>query len=588
MKSLRTRKSHTVIARATLLILGGMLTLTGCRTTKRATEGTRIDRLMNAYPPMATGRFVVIADFEDPAHMELVTFSTNSPDATFARRETGGRPETGPACLAVRVTGPNDTIVFSNRASSSWYLKRDWRDYDAFLMSVYVPDRGIDIDVTLQSGTGATTAAISTTQRLEPGWNALSFALAEAADHLAMDDVREIRLAFNGITEPTDVTIDDLILTADRTTVFGDPKNEKGQLYAEHVADRLVIGAGGSFELAFDNAQIVQWFDRKKDPHRLHNLVAGTALGPTPAYVRPPRDDENGVPLLFAGRVVLARQRLLEINKVRAVIECVWHFVDDPDDPISGRPMVRRVFTIYPTGQMFVAVAADAGDTPWPEQEIGLAVSMAKGADTGMSIGIGSTPSTSASSGAYAWAGSQDAGGDLLFVATADGTPLTIMDEPEAAHDIMRLIATGGAPLEHRRLWTAVLWLRVPPGDTSTFAAQVAAAYDTPPDLAVDLGTIDHEAGKAALDRATGVYRLRPDAGRVRLRLEPNEPYTFAAAFSILQTADLDAWIYVDDAIYDRSARDQAGNLIFQIDTPVPRPTTIEVLTRRRQTTSGS
>lgn len=588
MKSLRTRKLHSVIAPAALLILGGILALTGCRTTKRPNEGTRIDRLMNAYPPMATGRFVVIADFEDPAHMELVSFTTSSPDATFARRETGGRPETGPACLAVRVTGPNDTVVFSNRASSSWYLKRDWRDYDALLMSVYVPARGIDIDVTLQSGTGATTASISTTQRLEPGWNALSFALAEAADHLVMDDVREIHLSFKGVTKPTDVRIDDLILTADRATVFGNPKKEDGKLYAEHVANRLIIGAGGSFELAFDNAQIVQWFDLKKDPHRLHNLLAGTALGPTPAYVRPPRGDEEAAPLLFAGRAVLARQRLLEINEVRAVIECIWHFVNDPDDPIAERPTVRRVFTIYPTGQMFTSVTANAGNTDWPKEDIGLAVSIAGGSDAGMSIGIGSTPSTPAGHGAYAWAGSPDSGGDLLFVATAAGMPLTIADDPDASQGLLRLIATGGGPVERQRSWTAQLWLRVPEDDVGSFAAQVAAAYDTPPDLAVDLGTVDTEAGKTAFDRATGVYRLRPDGGRVRLKLKPDQPYTYAPAFSILQTADLDAWIYVDDAIFDRSARDQAGNLIFQIDTPVPRPTTVEVLTRRRQTTSGS
>jgi len=547
---------------------------------------------MNVYPPMSTGRFVVIADFEDPVHLELVMFSTNSPSAGFARSEVGGRPETGPGCLKLRVTGPNDVAVFSNRASSSWYLKRDWRGYDAMLLAAYVPTGGIDLTLTLRSGRDAQSARAETTQRLQPGWNALSVSLAEAAERIAMDDVREVRIAFAGMREPTDIVLDDLILTADRTTIFGDPENLDGRMYAQHVADRILVGAGGRFELAFDNAQIAQWYDRAADPHRLRDMTAGATLGPVPVALTDAPDGAGSAPqrrLLFPGRAVLARQRLLEVNEVRAVVECLWHFVNDADDPIVGRPTVRRVFTIYPTGQLFVEVTADAGDHAPPGLEVGLRVSLDSGDRRTDAVGIGATPPQSDGAyGAYAWAGSEESGGHLLFVAMAPGTPLTMREDRKDQDDLTRLVATGVAPDATRWSWNVLVWLRLPDPHPGALAADVAAAYVSPPALPVEVGAVDEGVSPTGFDRASGLYRINPEHGRLRLKLEAGRAYTHSPGILVTETSDRDCWVYLDDAVFDRASRNHNGNLVFQVHTPRSRTTAVEVLTRRRSTTSPS
>ena len=55
----------------------------------------------------------------------------------------------------------------------------------------------------------------------------------------------------------------------------------------------------------------------------------------------------------------------------------------------------------------------------------------------------------------------------------------------------------------------------------------------------------------------------------------------YSPVFRILEQDGLQAWVYVQDRILDRVARDRAGNLLFQLPGVIRDRTTIEVLFRR-------
>ncbi len=78
-------------------ILPGLIALTGCRSPMSvlSSPNTQTDRLMEAYQDLQGGRFVVIADFEQKNHMELVGLSGDSGQNAAAldrrRLENAGR-----------------------------------------------------------------------------------------------------------------------------------------------------------------------------------------------------------------------------------------------------------------------------------------------------------------------------------------------------------------------------------------------------------------------------------------------------------------------------------------------------------------
>lgn len=565
----------------------GALAVSGCRTTGHAPGATRIDRLMNTYSALGTGRFVVVADFEDPVHMELVTFSATSPRAKFAHDDRGGRPETGRGCLKVTAASAADAVILSNRASSSWYLKRDWRGYDSLILAVKSPKRGISVDITISSGSDQNRTATGTTLRLRPGWNVLRLQLADVAEHIAIDDVRELRLRFPGVDGPTDLYLDDLILTADRATVFGEVNNTSGGLYVQRVAKRLNVGTGGSFELTFANGQIVRWFDLATDPHRLHNLVQGGTLGPTPVVLDDSPNSDTGFGPL--GSAVLAEQRLLEATAVRVVIECVWYFVEDPDAPIDQRPRHRRLYTIYPTGELFVSVDATVANEVWSPPNVGLEITLAPPADGPHDVGIGSVPAATTTYAPYAWAGSSSQGGYLLYVVPTREATATIVTRTDPETHRLSLVATGGQPQAGLRSWHGVIVLRLDGRNaTSHEAAATASAYAAPPKLDLELGSPSGTDAfgrnlEAGYDRATGSYVLVPEAGRLRLKLRSDNTRPVAPAFTVHGTAGLDAWVYVNYVLHVPTARDRTGNLIFQLPKGLPPQTPVEVLIRRPQ-----
>ncbi len=562
-----------------LLLLTG---LSGCRSGDGRSKLTRVDRMMTEYPSLHTGRFVIVADFEDPKHMELVTFRATTPTATFAYDARHGRPETGTGCLKVTASNAEDTVILSNLTASTWYLKRDWRAFDTMLMAIHAPRRGLSADITIRSGPEPTQAATSAAHHLQEGWNILRLDLAEIAEQIAIDDIRAIHLSFLGINQPTEMYIDDLLLTADREMVFGDFTTD-GTPYVRRVSDRLLVGTGGAFELTFAHGQIVSWFDLRVDSHRLHNLVRGTTLGPRPIVLDASnRPDGDFKPL---GSAVLAEQRLLEANAVRIRVECAWRFVDDPEGPIDGRPLHRRVYTIYPTGQMFVTVEATIATDTWQPPRVGLAVRMAPSAGEHV-VSAEVDPSHPT----YGWLAAEGVLSSLVFAVETDDDHSRLMSMRDESSGVCSLVHVAGEAGETVR-WRCLLWLTTSDKGLEESARARVAAFDHPPALDLQVGSLDSGHGTAMMsgfDRETGSFFLKVEDGRVRFKLRPTASHAVEPAFTVTGTAGHQAWVYVNHILHEPTARNRDGDVIFQLREPIRKATLVEVIVRRGSASSGS
>jgi len=536
---------------------------------------------MQVYPELQTGRFVVIADFEDPKHMDLFQLISVSEQARCVWDRKGGRVETGAGGLRLTAGSSDDTIVIANRPDAQWYLKRDWRPYDLLLMSVNAPQRGLALDVVMASGPPEQRVSAQSSIALQRGWNGIRIDLAEVAEQIPLDDVREIRLAVSGVSKPVQVRLDDILLTGNRVDLVGDSRSSNGTLYVQQVGRRWNIGAGGRFELTFANGQITNGYNLAADPNRLRNLVQGTTLGPSPVVVGASGSESGDFSPL--GKSVVARQRIVEMNTVRAVVASEWRFVDDPDAPLDSRPFQRWVYTIYPSGQVFVTVEATGRTKSWSPPGLGLAVTIASPGDDPWQTNISPAP-------VYATLRSQPRDTVLVYMLNPGSGSASIVEQTDPQRRRLSLVAVAPSPgaLGEVVRWASQLVLgssgEVPDAD----AAARAVEYSQAAPIRVEVGSpvtdggVSHRAD--GFDPSTGTYDLTPDQGRVRFVLDgPKRPF-FSPAFRVLGPKDDEAWVYVNHLILNKVARDPAGNLVFQLPGTVRQSTMVEVLFRRSGT----
>jgi len=152
--SRQTRPARSGIAMT--LALAGLVSQVGCRLAGRQDDAapTQADRLMNAYPELTGGRFAVIADFENQAHMELVELIRTSDKASCDLSSKHARAATGRTGLRFVTASADDTIVISNRNANRWYLKRDWHEFDLFMLAIESPVANLSLELSIISGTG--------------------------------------------------------------------------------------------------------------------------------------------------------------------------------------------------------------------------------------------------------------------------------------------------------------------------------------------------------------------------------------------------------------------------------------------------
>jgi hypothetical protein len=574
---------------------------------------------MEAYSELRGGRFLVIADFEEPGHMELFEMISVSPQAKLELSEKRGRPRTGPRCLEFTTGSPDDAIVVSNARAENWYLKRDWRPYDLLLMSVNVPGgkrrsggRDLALEVTIAAGSASSSrseprpsgslgeavpTAVQCSIPLQPGWNVVRLDLAEVGERIPLDDVRELRLAVSGPPRPRrkamTVRIDDILLTGLRRDLFGDSSNQDGGVYVQRVGRRCRVGAGGRFELVFANGQIVEWYNLAADPYRRRNLVQGTTLGPSPMVLGSPQEREAGFSPL--GEDVLVWQRILEMNVVRVVVACTWWFVDDPNAAVDDRPYQRWVYTIYPTGQIYVAVEHTAATEQWSPSELGLAVTVASSEDDERRLYqsvVGGSPTRQEPRVPFATVRNHPNDSFLLFALGKRHESARIAEIVDPSRARVSLVAAAGQSGLDMDAWACQILVGGAVDISDEEAAARVADYAVRSKISFKVGSLakvdDMSIGGLDAVQASGCYVIAPDQGRVLFSIDGRERPSYSPAFRIISATNQDAWVYVNHLVFDRIARDAAGNVLFQLPSTITRPTIVEVLIRRPEPPAGS
>lgn len=533
----------------------------GCASAPRRAEvsGNRLDRLVQAYPDLASGRFVVLADFDDTRHMQLAQVIRMSDRAEVSLDRTGGRAETGASCLRFRAGSDEDALVLSNAVASDWYMKRDWRAYDLLLASLHAPRGGAELELAIVGGEPERRLSAETTLNLTEGWNDLRIDLASIGEFLPLDDVRQIRVRFLDPDRRSELGVDDLILTSNREDLFGDSSLSDGSLFVQKRGRRLIVGAGGSFKLTFAKGQITEWFDLRGDDPLMRNLVRGTALGPTPVILS--SDESYLVPLMADGARVVARQRLIEANRVRAVVEVDWTIAQDAsrDQP---PPTVSWRYDVYFDGSVRAECEADLAGVLPPGRKLGVGVSLAR-PPAGMVVEAGSVDGRALA----ATSRLDGTGAGLVWVTShqgEDATPIRAFHEPQLGKTT--LVWTTGRATHPRQAWASTLLLVRSPADGEV---PTAAGFGlVPPGLEV------LEGRRLPVSLFPEVLEVEAAQGRFRARADL-PPYV-----SFCRVSGLDAgrvWVYVDQRLHRAWTRDAAGRVLVALP-PTDFAALIEVL----------
>ncbi len=577
-------------------------TAPGCQSSgsRQSTAPTQLDRLMQAYPDLQGGRFLVIADFEDPRHMELFKLIGVSGQGKCASgRKTGGAA-TGAGCMLFTAGSPDDVVVINNTSATHWYLTRNWRPYDLLLLSVESPVQNLALEMTIAGGPLEARRAAHASIPLQRGWNVVRLDLAEIGERIPLDNVQEVRLAVSGASRPVQLSFDDVLLTGFRRDLFGDSSNRDAGLYVRQVGRRWRIGAarpGADFELTFGNGQIVEWYNIAADPHRLHSLVRGAAMGPMPVVVG--SSDRLALDTAQRDGALAVRSRILEMNAVRTVVACDWRLAGgvEPAADAQEQPSLRRwTYTIYPTGQMYVAVEATAlregqpGSTTPP---LGLAMTLSASPEDELQVNVSAEQAEPGPTRRPAYITARNSASDALLLYVVDDAGGAIRVSESELNDGMApeeseyrsLLATREMREGSVETWACHVLL----GSSSKISGKeaLARAIDfagrEPPRLEVGswVPVGDGGTGESGFDPASGCYRVAADKGRVRLVIDGRQHPYFSPAFQIINTSGSEAWVYVDDRILDTTARDAHGNLIFQLPGTIHKPTTVEVLSHR-------
>lgn len=543
---------------------------------------------MNAYPELRSGRFALIADFEDSKQMEIVQVISVSPVAHCALSTRGGRKETGLGSLSFTAGSKDDVVVIANKGGEDWYLKRDWRAYDLLMMSVFSPEDSLSLNVSIRGGSSGESSTIFTSVPLDRGWNVLRFDLGEVGERVALDDIREIRLGVTDLSKTVTLTIDDIVLTGYRVAVFGDPNATSGGLYVQQVGRHLRIGAGGKFELVVGNGQIRGWYNLVSDPNRLRNLLYESTLGPNPVIVGGPAD-ENGFSGL--GKTVVASHRIVEANPVRVILQCQWRFVDDSLHARGGldaAPFQRWRYTIYPTGQVYVLIETTSKtDDGWSPQ-LGLSVSLASSQRHGIETLIPQMDreEDDADVPMFAMLSNPTASSELLFVPDLISKTLRFVENVSEDGRLVSITALDDRAATPVKRWISHLVLsneKNSSSDTVRLRSQDASGVRSV--VQIERGApVQLEDGSIRSDgfnRVEGCYAIVPDAGRIRVLLDGGVHAIFSPAFCIPGEAGREAWVYVDHLIFEPVVRNDAGQLLFQLPGVVDKRSEVEVLFRR-------
>ena len=554
----------------------------------------RSDRLRAHYADLDSGRFAVIADFEQPSHMELFRAISPSRKAEIRLSAVAGVAQTGPHCLQFTLAGPDDALVASNEQVTEWFMKRDWREYDLLIMQLHAPRAGIEVEVAIAAGSTGGSATVHSLLPLREGWNLVRLDLTEVAEHVPLDDIAELRWSVPAATEPIRLAMDDVILANNTQDLFGNSETTDGRLYIRRRGRQWAVGASGRFELGFSGGQITHWYDLAGDPNRLSNLVANTVMGPSPIVMPADQDDpestDDGSDFAALGDTVVARQRVLEASPVRIVLESEWRFTKRGQAPPDDSPFQRWSYAVYPSGTVYTRTECTTTRGEWRPDDIGLAVSRA---DRGNMDVVRHPPAQLEDAErlrhvSFGFVASKTLDSPALLVVMHNARKAPVLEyfaEPETRR--ATLVASGGTLDRDNTGWTCLLntW----PADNASGTSPVDRALDycfPGGRIHVDAGAlVTNDPGDDDADgfnERLGTYVLAPDGQQLRFALDGRQQRMFHPAFCVKHSAGAEAWVYVDGAVLEPTGRDRDGNLVFQIPSTVQTAMTVDVYLRDR------
>ncbi len=578
----RAAQGRTLTLAVLKMLTIGMSTV-GCSGSLRSDPqfSTQSDRLMAYYPDLQTGRFAVVADFEQPRHMELFQLAGESATAELGLLIEGGVTATGGRCLHAVFGDAGDTLLADSSTARNWFLKRDWRDYNLLLMSVHSPSDGVELELSIVAGS---TKPVHTLLPLHAGWNLVRLDLHEVGESVPLDSVRALRWSVVDPDRPIELRFDDIILADNREAVMGSSTGYEGRIYLERDGRRWRIGAAGRFELGFSNGQIVEWYDLESDPNRLRNLLADNVLGPLPIVLPDSDRDADVADFSDLGESVLARQRVLEVSELRVMVACDWEFTAARGGPSDETPFHRWTYTIYPTGQVFVHIETTTSHGAWQVDNLGLALTRAGGSKLELVAHSAAQLDASADlrHACYGYVQPAMLNGPSLLWVMHDGRVAPRMEAiQESDQHRAILVASGGATDRPVQSWDCLI--SVWPADqvSGAGAEERALDYCYPAQFRPSVGRLvtDHpdDPGHDGYAEQTGSYLVATENGRLKLLLDGDRRKRHAPVFTILGSSEQEAVIYVDDIIVETQARDAAGNIIFQIPRTISVDARVEV-----------
>ncbi len=578
-----SRRPGAVMAWRTLWIVSVAVGAGGCSGLFRSAPqfSTQSDRLMAYYPDLETGRFAVIADFEQPRHMELFQMAGESAVGELGLLNKGGVKDTGGQCLRAVFGDRGDTLLVDSSSAKNWFLKRDWRDYNLLLISVHSSSDGVDLDLSIEAGSAK---PMHTLLPLHAGWNAIRLDLHEVGETIPLDSVRALRWSVVDLEGPIELRFDDIILADNRKQVMGSLTGEEGQLYLQRDGRRWRIGAAGRFELGFANGQIVAWYDLESDPNRLRNLLTDNMLGPLPIVIPDSNRDADAADFSDLGESVLARQRVLEVSPLRIMVACDWEFTAAYDGPSDETPFHRWTYTIYPTGQLYVHIETTTSHGSWQVDDLGLALTRAGGSTLQAVAHSAAQLDTSADlrHACYGYVQPAMLNGPSLLWVMHDGrvTPrMEALQESDRRRAI--LVASGGATDRPVQSWDCMISLWPADQVAGTGAEERALDYCYPARFRPSVGRLvtDHpdDPGSDGYAEQTGSYLVATENGRLKFLLDGDRRKRHSPVFTLVDSAEREAVIYVDNIIVETQARDAAGNIIFQIPRTISVDARVEV-----------
>jgi len=111
-----------------------------------------------------------------------------------------------------------------------------------------------------------------------------------------------------------------------------------------------------------------------------------------------------------------------------------------------------------------------------------------------------------------------------------------------------------------------------------------ALDYAQPGAPRMEVGTLaalpDTHSDAPGFDPLSGCHVIVPDGRYARFVVDGRRQRRYSPAFQILNAAGPEATVYVDQLIFERVARDRAGNLVFQLPGVITGEVLVEVLFR--------